>query len=225
MKTIYSKDKNELFLYIADLVEDLIKSIFENKDKVILGISGGRSAKGIYQELSKKNIPWNKVHFFMIDERLVDLEDDDSNFKLAQENLMDNITIPEENIHPFILKNENDYGVKDYTEEFKEFEKYDIMLLSSGEDGHIGSLYPEHHSFENESEYFIYMEDSPKLPKKRMSASKSLIKKSDNAIILFVGDKKQAYANFLDDNVEDKKCPAKIIKNCNNYYVFTNIKV
>ena len=225
MKTIYSKNKKDLFLYASNLIEDLINNLLKKKDKIIIGVSGGRNAKGIYCELSKKEIKWDKVHIFMVDERLVSLKNDESNFKIAKENLIDKIEINYKNLHPFILKNKKDYGLKDYTDEFKEFKKYDIILLSAGEDCHIGSIFPEHNSFKNESKYFILMDDSPKQPPGRISMSKNLIKKSENAILFFIGDKKEAYSNFLNDSFKEINCPAKLIKHCKNYFVFTNLKI
>ena len=100
---------------------------------------------------------------------------------------------------------------------------YDIVLLSSGEDGHIGAIYPNHHSFDDDAEMFITMDDSPKPPPKRMSISKKLLKKTGTAIILFKGDaKKDAYMKFLDKKTPVEGLPAKLVKDIDDLYVVTD---
>ena len=77
--------------------------------------------------------------------------------------------------------------------------RYDIILLSSGEDGHVGALYPHHHSFADRHHGFIVMDDSPKPPPERMTSSLSLMQTAEAAVLLFVGEaKREAYAKFND---------------------------
>jgi 6-phosphogluconolactonase len=129
---------------------------------------------------------------------------------------------------PFILdENKQDYGLADYKDEIKKFGgSYDIVLVSAGEDGHIGALYPNHHSIKNESEDYILIDDSPKPPKQRMSMSKNMFLKSKIGILLFSGEgKRNSYKNFLDDKLDFVKCPAKLTLKLPESYVLTNIEV
>jgi len=197
----------------------LVASIIEKKKIKVLAIPGGRSMKGIYSELKKKKMNWSKIHIFMIDERMVSINHKDSNFKLAKDNLLNYINIPKENVHPYIKNN------KKYEFELKKVGgKFDVVLLSSGEDGHVAGLYPNHHSAKNKAKYFFSMNDSPKLPKKRMSSSKTLISKSKFAILLFLGkEKRDALNRFKDNNVSYIDCPAKIVKSIKSNVIITNL--
>ncbi len=93
-----------------------------------------------------------------------------------------------------------DRGAKRYEEVLaKHGFRYDIILLSSGEDGHVGALYPHHHSIMDKHHGFIVMDDSPKPPPERMTSSLSLMQTADTALILFVGEaKREAYIKFND---------------------------
>ena len=98
-------------------------------------------------------------------------------------------------------------------------------MLSSGEDGHVAALFPDHHSIKDKSEYFFTMGDSPKPPPERMTASLSLLKKSTIAIVLFYGeDKKDAYERFHDENLSIYNCPAKFVEEVDEGYVGTNLE-
>ena len=211
----------EISAKIRNLIQNKIRAVLQNKEKAIFGVVGGTSIKNVLIELAKQEIPWEKVHFYMIDERFVDLESKDSNYRQLKENLLDSIKISKENLHPFDYSLEN--PVEEYNKEFfKQATFFDIILLGSGEEGHIASLFPNHDSIRNNSEYFIKVNDSPKLPAERISASKKLIEKSKTAILLFSKGKEQAYENFLDINLGIEQCPAKLVNSIEDRHVFTD---
>lgn len=207
----------------AKIVKDSILSILKEKKDVVFAIPGGRSVAGIFKLLIKEDIPWQKVHIFMVDERMVSLEDKDSNFKLAKETFLGAINIPNQNIHPFVVEN----GIKAYEGELKVLGgNYDIILLSAGEDGHVGALYPNHHSIQSDSEYYLVMNDSPKPPPNRMTLSKKLLLRSKVALIMFLGGgKRGAFAKFMDKGIDPVACPAKLVQSINESYAFTDILI
>lgn len=219
-------EKGEIYKKISSIIGISISQILSEKNEVIIGLPGGRSITNILKYLKMKNIDWNKIHVFMIDERLVSLDDNQSNFKLIKQELSD--VIPINNLHPFHYKQiKKDSGLSEYREEIiRNGGKYDIILVSSGEDGHVGALYPNHSSIHDESDYLISMNDSPKPPKNRMSISKNFLLKSKIGILIFVGDmKRDAYSNFLNEKIDITKCPAKLITQLPKSYVLTDIQL
>lgn len=226
MKTIKAKRK-ELEIKAATLIERKIHEHLKTQDKVVLALCGGRSVSGIFELLKKQNVPWEKVHIFFADEKVIPTDDPNSNYQLAFSSFLEYLTIqhklPIFNIHPcdfFHMK--ADLALEGYKNELKEIsDKFDIVLLSSGEDGHVGSLFPNHQSINDDSEFFVYIKDSPKAPSKRISASWKLISKSKTALLLFFGkEKKEAYNNLIDKSLSMIECPAKIINNIEDSYVF-----
>ena len=220
-KTILLDNINKFNNVAADVIKESIDKLLLKQDTVVFGIPGGNSVSGIFNKLKKKKIEWEKVHIFMVDERLVPIDNSQSNFKLAKENfiqeLLGNGSLKKKNIHPFIIGNDYEAELK----KIKDF--YDIVLLSSGEDCHIGALYPNHHSIKDDSDFFIIMRDSPKQPKDRMTLSRKLLLKSKVAILLFLGKtKKDAYKKFKNDKVDINSCPAKLILSIKDSYVLIN---
>jgi len=217
---IYNSNKEEIFKLVADKISESIEKLLKTQDKVILAVPGGRSVASIFEQIKNELIDWEKVHLFMIDERRVPLDDDESNFKIAKEHIVDKLNLNPNNVHPYKVNE----GISKYQSELeKQGGVYDIILLSSGEDGHVAALFPNHHSIKDSLEYFIEMDDSPKLPPKRMTSSKKLLERSKIGIILFVGEgKKQAYSNFKNSELNVEQCPAKLINSKPVSIVFFN---
>ncbi len=233
VKTIYNNNTIKLNAEAFNIFVSCINDLLKIQDRIILGIPGGSSVLGLFK-LLKENyslLPWENIHIFLIDERIVDLDNEFCNFKQANETfiselLLKNI-INRKNIHPYNIKpGLQDYGVGKYCEELKSLGgTYDIVILGVGEDGHIAALFPNYHSLLNESEDFVIMHDSPKIPPKRFTASKKLLIKAKTAITFFLGDnKRNAYKNYLNKNLEIKNCPVKLINQIKKSYIITNIK-
>ncbi len=99
-----------------------------------------------------------------------------------------------------------------------------FSFLSSGEDGHIASLFPSHQSIKDNSSSYILVEDSPKPPAKRISASRKQIVEGKKAIILFFGETKaEAYQNFIDENISVEECPAKLVFEVEDSLAFVDV--
>jgi 6-phosphogluconolactonase len=144
---------------------------------------------------------------------------------LIYDSLIKETKIPKENVHPFMIKDETDYGLRRYQEEFKKYGgKFDIAFFGVGEDGHIGALFPQY-TIKNETDSFFILHDSPKPPKDRMTLSRKLAEKTGVGVFLFVGEgKKDAFKKFNDKNTKLEDCPAKIAYNLKDAVVFENLR-
>jgi 6-phosphogluconolactonase len=231
VKLISIKERAMLEQFTADLFVQKIQGLLQKQKQINIAICGGRSVSGIFSALKNKRIQWKKIHIFMVDERLVPITDRESNYKLARDSFIDELIqkkmLLEENMHPFIYTpNTPDLGIQAYAELLeRQGGIFDIALISSGEDGHIGALYPKHHSIKDKSEFFIAMHDSPKPPKDRMSMSKALFLKSKIVIALFLGDeKKAALEKCRTSTTKYDDCPVKLIEEIADGYIITDIE-
>ncbi|MFC1769351.1 6-phosphogluconolactonase [Nanoarchaeota archaeon] len=214
MEEIFNESKSKLDEIAVTLLEESVNEILSTKDSVVIGLCGGESVQGFYNLLKKSKLPWSKIHIFMVDERLVDLKHKDSNYRMVYGEFIYKIEnsklISPENLHPFLVsKDKEDKGLADYKDELEIWGgSFDIVILSSGEDGHVASLFPDM-SVKDRSDSFILVNNSPKLPKGRITASRKLIQKSSVAFLFFIGEeKKGALEKFYDEKISEIKCPA-----------------
>lgn len=228
--TFFEPDLDRLLQRVGIHLCEKIRAKLADRQQVNLAVPGGRSVMKIFQVMKGEALDWHRVHFFIIDERLVPIDHTDSNYKL----LLDNFVIPlvqegriaTGNAHPFIVNSlQGDRGARNYERLLSEQGfRYDIILLSSGEDGHVGALYPHHHSISDSHHGFIVMDDSPKPPPERMTSSLSLMQTADSAILLFCGEaKREAYEKFNDVTISLTACPAKLVQTIKDAAVFTDL--
>jgi len=228
---IVKDDLDEISILSANEILENAREIAKTKEHVVIALPGGRSVKGIYEALSRLEDPvWSKIHIFLVDERVVPVSDPESNFGLIWDSfakgLVEKGILPEENLHPFIIdEKEADHGAKRYTSILAEYGgQFDIVLVSSGEDGHIASLYPDHKAISIAGKKYIYLDDSPKPPAKRITASVELIAHAKFLVVLFTGKSKQeAYDRFNNVRIPIIDCPAKIAYKMEHSIVYTDL--
>ena len=209
----------------AEIISSSIKRIGAEKERVLIAVPGGRSVSGIFNILRSEDIDWKKVHIFIMDERFVPLDHKDSNYKLAYDGLIKHLfesgKIHPNNVHCFRYTGDIEADMKAYERELVSLsDRFDIVLLSSGDDGHVACLYPNHETVNSLNEYFIYTLSSPWPPAERITSSRKLIQKADTSVILFFGEnKRQAFQNYTDSNLKVEDCPIKIANEIKNIYV------
>jgi 6-phosphogluconolactonase len=213
----------------SGIIKTFINKVLLNKDNVIFDICGGRSVAKIFSLLINENIPWDKVHIFFVDERLVNLDNKYSNFKLAYDSfinvLIDKGKINRKNIHPFIYTHEINRDLENYKPELLKFsDKFDIILLSAGENSYVACLHTNHEKIFSDKDYFIVTNNSPKEPNERMTATIKLLMKSEISILLFFGEEKRiAFNDYINETKKIIDCPVKLVNNLRESYILSDI--
>ncbi len=115
-----------------------------------LAISGGATPKLMFRKLAAAQLAWARVRLFWVDERSVPPASDQSNYRLAKENLIDPAGIPESCVYR--IRGELDPGeaaaayVRDISDCFHlapgELPSFHVIHLGVGPDAHTASLFP-----------------------------------------------------------------------------------
>jgi 6-phosphogluconolactonase len=100
--------------------------------------------------MAKASFDWSKLHIFWVDERCVPPTDSQSNFKLANETLLQPARIPLSNIHRVYGELPPEEGAARYNAEIKAFfalaegqlPQFDVLHRGMGPDAHTASLFP-----------------------------------------------------------------------------------
>jgi 6-phosphogluconolactonase len=151
---IGASDANALAKAAADRI---MARIAANADRVAICLTGGSSPKQLYQLLAteayRSLLPWNRVHWFIGDERFVRADDPLNNMGVARWIFLDRYA-PASNIHPIPTDTTNPQeAARHYESELKSFygadrldstrPLFDVVLMGVGPDGHTASLFPD----------------------------------------------------------------------------------
>ena len=168
-----------------------------------LALSGGTSPVMLYETLAfmAKEFPWHHSHVWLVDERCVPLNNQESNFYLIYKKLLQHVPISPFNFHPMhvMLKGglceRSDEGAENYEAELSRSlsnNQLDFVVLGLGSNGHTASLFP-HESALNEKEKFVTLSESGQdsAVKKRMTMTFGLLNKAKSVAVLALGDQKK----------------------------------
>jgi len=86
---------------MASFAAGLLKAALRRKKgKLTVALSGGKTPAALFNKLASLSLPWERVIFFMADERLVPFSSPHSNFGAARRALFNRIPVPPENLRP-----------------------------------------------------------------------------------------------------------------------------
>ena len=217
-----SKEGARLFEYLSKEREGLDARPFT------VALSGGSTPKVLYSMLAsapyRESIKWKDVVLFFGDERLLPKDSADSNYRMISENLLMNIDIPAENIHPIDGELPPREAARIYEKKLGGFFRslgsaslsgdgspvFDLVLLGLGTDGHTLSIFPGSSGLSESGRCVVGLEDGPGDIPNRVSMTLSVINNARNVVMLVSGESK---AEVLRDVLrgEDSGLPASLI--------------
>lgn len=190
-----------------------------------VALAGGSTPKSLYQLLAsdacKNRIDWKRVFFFFGDERSVLPTDADSNFRMANENLLQPLQIAKENI--FRWQTELKNAAENYEQTIREFfdlseiefPRFDLILLGMGDDGHTASLFPFTEALKETSRIAVENQVE-KLDTNRLTLTFPTINNAANIIFLISGGSKaEILREVLESEFKGEKLPSQNVKPTN----------
>jgi len=194
------------------------------KQQVVLGVAGGEVVSEVLVNLSRRHLPRDRIHLFLLEEILASSPNPEG---IAQQIILSfGDRLHPEMIHSFPGCDDDDFtnGAEAYLADFERLGgSFDLILVSCGEDGRIASLYPNHRAMECTERAFLIIDDAPEPPLMRMVASSELLRKADTGVLLAFGEEKRAsLTKFFDTYLSEVECPAKLITKLHRYYLLTD---
>jgi 6-phosphogluconolactonase len=184
----FFNSKKVLLEDLANKIINISKSSIKKKGFFKIVLTGGKSLLGLYKILSKKEVNFNKWYIFLSDERFVAKDHKDRN-DYAIKKIWLNNQVPKKNIKFIKPELGLTKARQNYENIIKKVEKFDLVLLSIGRDGHISSLFPEH--IYNLNQNVIIENNSPKSPKIRISMSYDRLNRTRNLFKVLIGKSKK----------------------------------
>jgi 6-phosphogluconolactonase len=213
------KDIGEITDCAVKLWADISEKAIKDRGSFTVALSGGRTPVSLHKALADESgLPWDRTHIFIVDERFVPFDHEDSNYSMIDSALLKHVEIPRENIHPVITEGISpgtsaERYEKDIISFFKtsntEVPQFDLILLGLGVDGHTASLFPDTPALK-EKGHLTAVTPSGGSRKERITLTFPIINNADNIIFMITGEDK---ADVAREVIEEKSpLPAAMVR-------------
>jgi 6-phosphogluconolactonase len=202
---------DELSNAAAELVVKVANEAIVERGGFKIALAGGATPKRLHQVLSspgyREATDWSAWHIFFGDERVVPLDDADSNFGMARTSFLGNVPIPVDNVHvPPVDAGAPGNAAQQYEADLRkafvdeDVPRFDVILLGLGSDGHTASLFPGRPALDVQDR--LVTDSSPGVlppPVDRITFTFPLINAARHVVFLAGGaDKKEAFKAAYD---------------------------
>ena len=188
--------ESEVFQFTAKLLTEIIETTVDAHEDCNVIVAGGRSITKSLECLLPLSIDWQRVNWFLADERCVASDDPQRNDLQIRQVLQKTLGNAYGNVNSSRTDTNLEEAVKEYATRIDRVNMFDFCLLGMGDDGHIASLLPGHRVL-NSTDSCCLVSDSPNPPSQRITLSMSTLRNTKNRIVVTTSaTKKQAVREF-----------------------------
>ena len=210
--------------WIDDAAEEItrvLEAAVSAKGTACAALSGGRTPVAVYQRLTqspwRERIPWERIHWFWVDERWVPPDHPDSNYGVAYEALFSKVPVKPAQVHRIPTAGmEPAEAATAYEAQLRvtlgQGAVLDLAVLGMGTDGHTASLFPGIAELA-EATRWVAATLSPVGVRQRISLTFPLLNAADTILFLVTGaDKRPLLEAVLGGGEKGTDYPAGKIK-------------
>src|SRR5687767_14620510 len=217
---IVKKDSADLSAHAAELFVSIGAEAVQARGSFSISLAGGSTPRKLYSLLSndpyRSALDWSKVVFFFGDERNVPPVSPDSNFRMANETLLEPLGISPEHIFRWRTELGPEAAADGYEALLRQHmvvdgHGFDLVLLGLGSDGHTASLFPRSIALQ-ECERLAVANWVDHLADYRLTVTFPTINRSSNVIFLVSGSEKApVVAEVLEGAFQPDDLPAQFV--------------
>jgi len=202
----------------AHQVIALLDQALAGQEFASFAVSGGSTPKLLFQVLARTAFEWKRVHLFWVDERCVPPTDSQSNYKLADDYLIQPAGIPHRQVHRIYGELEPHAAAHRYEADVREFfgldagemPQFDVIHRGMGPDAHTASLFPGDPLIDDR-EHIAVATFVPKFNQWRVTLLPGALLAAHHTVFLVAGeDKKDAVRAVCNEEYDPKKYPAQM---------------
>ncbi len=204
----------------ADRFVRLAAEAIAARGRFDVALSGGSTPRTMHRLLAqpprRDAVDWSRVHLWWGDDRHVPPDDDQSNYRMARETLIEQVPIPPGNVHRMETELPAEECAARYEALLREhlagtWPVLDLIYLGMGPDGHTASLFPETAAL-NETRRWVVANWVPKLETWRITLSPPALNAARHVVFLIAGpDKAAALSAVLQGPRDTHRYPAQMI--------------
>ena len=181
----------------AVLVAGLARTAVAERGRFTFAVSGGKTPWAMFAELASEDMPWADVELFQVDERVAPDGDPDRNLTHLRQSIGD----APARVHPMPVNDPDlEVAAAAYAEVLPQ--RFDLVHLGLGPDGHTASLVPGDPVLEVTDALVAVTQ--PYQGHRRMTLTYPALTRADQLLWLVTGsDKQDALAKLLagDDSI------------------------
>ena len=185
------------------LLKQLSKAIIKIADHAIsergifnIALTGGQSAEKLYRVLANSVQNFDHWCLWFSDERNLPLDNSARNSRMVLHTLFDDME--PRSFYSIPYRTDIKIAAQQYSDKISVDlrDRFDLVLLSLGEDGHIASLFPGRDK--GNDEQVIAVVNAPKNPPNRVSLTIPALTNCHNLIVMAIGkEKRMALKDWL----------------------------
>ena len=147
MKIVVHSNGDEAARAAAKVIVEQARSAVAARGRFVLAVSGGHSPEPMLRALAEEDLPWEKVYFTQVDERLAPAGHPDRNLT-AQLKALGHAPLPPDHFHPMPVEAPDlETAAANYAKVLRALAGtppvLDLAHLGIGTDGHTASLVPD----------------------------------------------------------------------------------
>jgi 6-phosphogluconolactonase len=201
-------DAEKVAARAAEHIARALRRAIEERGVAHLALSGGTTPGRAYELLAGEDLDWSAVEVWFADERCVGPADEQSNYRLASQTLIEPAGVAGERVHRMQGELGPHDGAERYERELADAlpshggpPVLDLIVLGIGPDGHVASLFPGAATLRaGEGAVCLGVEDSPKPPPERITLSLPVLRAARGCLLLATGPSKaDALAAMLEE--------------------------
>jgi len=168
----------------AELVHQHALLAVAQRGEFTFAVSGGRSPWTMFGDLAGEDFPWAQTKIYQVDERIAPAGDPDRNLTLLQESLG---PVAAADLRPMPVNDSDlDAAAEEYARSLPE--RFDLVHLGLGPDGHTASLVPRDPVLEVRDRYVALT--GPYMGLRRMTLTYPVLERAHSLLWLVTGSEK-----------------------------------
>ena len=183
-----------------------------------IALAGGSTPKAAYGLAADMDLDWSGATLWFGDERCVPPDDEDSNYRMAKEALLDRIDGDQPTVKRIAGEKGPHTGAKDYERELQQtlgeqLPRLDLVLLGLGPDAHTASLFPNQPAVDVTDRAVVGVEEAgmpPEVP--RVTLTLPAINAARQRVFLISGSDKAAAARRAFKSEPSEDAPASLVQ-------------
>ena len=173
-------------------------------------LTGGSTPRAAYEVAARVPSDWTGAELWWGDERCVPPDDERSNYGMAKRALLDHVPVGA--VHRMQGELGRDRGADQYEQELGDLDRFDLVLLGLGRDGHVASLYPDQPPLDETERRAIGAEAKLEPYVDRITLTLPMLRRAREVMFLVTGKDKAVAAKRAFRDEPSRSTPGSLVR-------------